>query len=649
MQHYRDVFLCINSKGNKALRVVDGRSTYIAENAAAQLAPGTVYIDIAIFDGPGGGRHLKGKPDTVGKDLRPLLKRFAPKKVAGGKISWRVLSFIKNEHNWHVYAYFREPVKPELRAKAAELLRSFRFIDKKSQPAETKVLRQLKGTDDRGTLRDAGQKVRGGKSTKRDELQHSHPLKPRHKKALDATFENLKESDFQLTTNDDNWLLFRSKQVNDNDIEWIERIEQQGDTFTITMNRAIWDGADYAKNITYHNVFGVNLGKLPAGKYTVKWMINTSSFATFDERRLPKVLKKSQSKSVVLSATFSVVAAKTNIEDIGHSGAARQKDPGSDPVVALNRLGIRVGITPSLGPGPMVIVPKDQAITGEMVRHLSKLKGLQIILSGSKQTNEQLRQLKKVNTIDSLTLYDTGVTDEGLALLKGMNNLHVLDLSQTHITNSGLSQLKGLSNLTSLSISDTLITDKGLRQLRALPALRSLSLGNLWNPSKGAFTDSGMQHLATMKQLEVLDLTGVPITDTGLKPLFSLTSLYFLSLTNTKVGDGGLKYLENMKKLHALHLGNTRIGDLGLWRLKGLRLGQISLNGTRVTDAGVKHLEGLNSITWLDLSNTGITDEALRSIQRLPNLDVLKLSGTKVTKEGVARLKSKLKIRLIVN
>jgi hypothetical protein len=129
VQHYRDVFLCINNQGNKALRVVHKREgnteTYGPAAAAEQLKPGTVYIDFAYFEGPGGTRNTKGIADTVGK--MPFSEKLKPSKFADEKISRLEYSFIKHERRWHVYAYFREPVKDDVRTKAMELLRSFEF------------------------------------------------------------------------------------------------------------------------------------------------------------------------------------------------------------------------------------------------------------------------------------------------------------------------------------------------------------------------------------------------------------------------------------------------------------------------------------------------------------------------------------------
>ncbi len=107
------------------------------------------------------------------------------------------------------------------------------------------------------------------------------------------------------TADQETWLLFRSMQLNDNDRMWIERVERAGDTFTVTMSRAHWSGA-YAKNGTFHEVHGVNLGKLPAGKYTVKWIVRKSSFKEFGKDGWPKDLKPAQPTE--LKASFPVRA-----------------------------------------------------------------------------------------------------------------------------------------------------------------------------------------------------------------------------------------------------------------------------------------------------------------------------------------------------
>ncbi|MCI0357744.1 MAG: hypothetical protein L0211_04560, partial [Planctomycetaceae bacterium] len=63
--------------------------------------------------------------------------------------------------------------------------------------------------------------------------------------------------------------LFRSQQLN-RTIMWIERIERDENTFTVTMN-----GPEATAGDDHYEVHGVNLGKLPTGTYEVKWIIRS--------------------------------------------------------------------------------------------------------------------------------------------------------------------------------------------------------------------------------------------------------------------------------------------------------------------------------------------------------------------------------------
>jgi RNA polymerase sigma factor (sigma-70 family) len=108
------------------------------------------------------------------------------------------------------------------------------------------------------------------------------------------------------TADQETWLLFRSKQLNDFDRMWVERVERADDTFTVTMSRAIWLGP-YSANATFHEVHGVNLGKLPAGKYTVKWVVRESGYEKFGKDGWPPEDRK-PAGSAELKASFPVRA-----------------------------------------------------------------------------------------------------------------------------------------------------------------------------------------------------------------------------------------------------------------------------------------------------------------------------------------------------
>ena len=49
----------------------------------------------------------------------------------------------------------------------------------------------------------------------------------------------------------------------------------------------------------------------------------------------------------------------------------------------------------------------------------------------------------------------------------------------------------------------------------------------------------------------------------------------------------------------------------------------LDLLGTEVTDAGLEHLKGLSELQSLDIHNTKVTDEGVKKLrQALPNCDI---------------------------
>jgi hypothetical protein len=148
-----------------------------------------------------------------------------------------------------------------------------------SPPATT--LKALKGPTERGTLSDQREFVRGdtGKWNDKATLQHAPPLQQKPPgMSLDDWAEQLAEKKPVATASDDNWLIFRSRQFDDSDRVWIEKIERRGSEFTVVLSEAIWKG-HYFKSFTYYEVTAVNLGPLPPGDYTVKWLVQPLTFS----------------------------------------------------------------------------------------------------------------------------------------------------------------------------------------------------------------------------------------------------------------------------------------------------------------------------------------------------------------------------------
>ena len=166
----------------------------------------------------------------------------------------------------------------------------------------------------RTELHGSAQLVRGDSGKWNDDsiLQHAPPIEQKPAKtSLDAWADQLLKKKVELTDKDDNWLIFRTEQLDDNDRVWVERIERRGQQITVAANVAKWQGK-YFRNFTCYEVVGLNLGKLEPGKYEVKWMIQPLVFTKFEgdgkalNTNWPKDERPADKKSAELRLAFTV-------------------------------------------------------------------------------------------------------------------------------------------------------------------------------------------------------------------------------------------------------------------------------------------------------------------------------------------------------
>ncbi|MFO1483271.1 MAG: hypothetical protein U1F71_07860 [Verrucomicrobiaceae bacterium] len=182
---------------------------------------------------------------------------------------------------------------------------------------DAQTLKEVKDRAERGTLSDQRQLVRGDTGKWNDAAMLLHAPSPGKRPqgmSLDDWIDELSEKKPAMTAADENWLLFRTRQLDDNDRVWIEKIERSGNEFTITMHEAIWQG-HYFKTFTWYEVTAVNLGKLPAGDYTVKWIVKPLVFKQLEKPReaqnnyqtnWPTDDQPGDAKPVELKTTFGV-------------------------------------------------------------------------------------------------------------------------------------------------------------------------------------------------------------------------------------------------------------------------------------------------------------------------------------------------------
>lgn len=181
----------------------------------------------------------------------------------------------------------------------------------------TTILKALKERTERGTLSDMREMVRGdtGRWNDKATLQPAPPLQQKPQgMSLDDWADQLAEKKAGTTAADDHWLIFRTRQLDDNDRVWVEKIERRGNEITVVMSEAIWQGK-YFKTFTYYEVTAVNLGPLPPGDYTVKWLVKPLAFKQLEKPAQPNRDNKdnwpldeqpADRQPVELQAAFSV-------------------------------------------------------------------------------------------------------------------------------------------------------------------------------------------------------------------------------------------------------------------------------------------------------------------------------------------------------
>jgi hypothetical protein len=225
-----------------------------------------------------------------------------------------------------------------------------------------------------------------------------------------------------------------------------------------------------------------------------------------------------------------------------------------------------------------------------------------------------------------------GFTDTELKALPSLERVETLALWDTAVTDAGCRELLRARALVEVSIRSDTLSGYALQVLAQLPALRSLLIHH--GPKIG---DNGAGHLSGSVELRELYLQETAVTDKGLMQICKLPQVWSLALDNTTVTDKGCAALAEMRQLSLLSLNCTRVTGHGLASLPNNDRFNLYLEGTPATDAGVIALaERLSNLKLASLNQTGVGDSAARALAKLPRLNDVRLSHTKLTDEGLA-------------
>ena len=97
-----------------------------------------------------------------------------------------------------------------------------------------------------------------------------------------------------------------------------------------------------------------------------------------------------------------------------------------------------------------------------------------------------------------------------------------------------------------------------------------------------------------------------------------------IDLGNSQVKDGDLKTLKQFPHVQKLHLQNIPIGDDGVKQLKDLRfLDVLNLSGTKISTKTLDEVSNWQNLKKLYVYNTGLSEESVASLKKLrPGLEV---------------------------
>ena len=158
--------------------------------------------------------------------------------------------------------------------------------------------------------------------------------------------------------------------------------------------------------------------------------------------------------------------------------------------------------------------------------------------------------------------------------------------------------------------------------------------------------DDAIELLQRFEGLRQVSLWGTNVTDRGFAQLENCQNLHYLILWRNKgITDEGMKTVKQLRRLHTLEIYGPTLSDAGLAHISGLpNLKELLLIKPipGITDSGLKHISQMTSLTMLIVEGGDVTDQGVQHLANLANLKELALRGTKVTSDGVQRLKAAL-------
>ena len=308
------------------------------------------------------------------------------------------------------------------------------------------------------------------------------------------------------------------------------------------------------------------------------------------------------------------------------------------------------------------------SVTSAGIRHLQKFNFYSLRLAGTHISDEIADTLSKLPTLNLLDLSDTDMTSACFATLSRLPNLEKLIINGIDVAPHDLVALQ-CQWLTQLTMLDVKLALNDLVVLDGLPNLQILQLGSGDQQVESRFddaclekigsvkdlkhltligtqiTDAGLVHLRLANGLEIVELSGCQITDIGLQQFTAdHPNLIGLGIDGSEVTDEGVRSLSQLDRLVSLGIaGCNELGPAGFANVAKLKsLESLHLHETAFSDSDVPQFSDHTSLKHLVIKHTSVSDAAIEHMGQMKSLQVLEVEGTKITPDGIARLRAAL-------
>lgn len=253
-------------------------------------------------------------------------------------------------------------------------------------------------------------------------------------------------------------------------------------------------------------------------------------------------------------------------------------------------------------------------ISGEVLADLTKISTLESLnLLDAQVVSDDLKALAHWPKLSSLALPNT-VDAETVEHLQACHRLDALTLGEREVTAHELEQLAGWRSLRKLTILNAKLSNEALSALAKLETVEEVQLENC------GLTDEDLVHLRPASKLTSLGLARNEIAGAALSPLAKL-QLKSLGLEFNNISDATLDRLLTLTTIESLRLSNCQ----GVTN-QGLQSGTLQ----EMTHLKSLNLRGLKAVN----------DESISSLVKMSYLRHINIRQTKISQEGVEKMKA---------